>query len=412
MCCMSSRVAVLMLWSACGAAGGGLQGLWEAEVIVDNRRVPFRMEFEGEGGALQAAVLDGDNRWRSSSARLEGTRLTVRWDYYDAVLEAALADGQLSGTYRRQGRGRRIEYGFQARRWQAPEASEEAAPNIQGAWRIEAEGNSRGRVMKGLFRQSGSEVSGTVQRIDGDFGALEGRWRNGVLRLSHFDLIRATLLEIRLAAPARIEGVLDGRQKFTAIPMAEAEAAGLAPPPDPSRYTGVKSPGEVFRFTFHDLEGKPVSLTDARFRGKAVIVSITGTWCPNCHDEAPFLKTLYDRWRERGLEVVSVFFEYTGEPARDHEQIRLFLKRHGIEWTALYAGQIEDGAVERAFPQLAGFGAFPTTIFLGRDHRVASIHAGFAGPANREEHEELKREMTGLVERLLTDRSAAHLFRR
>jgi hypothetical protein len=102
--------------------------------------------------------------------------------------------------------------------------------------------------------------------------------------------------------------------------------------------------------------------------------------------------------------VVSVFFEYTGEPARDHEQVRLFLKRHGLGWTVLYAGMIEDGAVERAFPQLAGFGAFPTTIFLGRDHRVASVHAGFAGPANREEHEGLKKELEELTERLVANR--------
>lgn len=398
---MNSWLVGLLVAVAAPLAGQGLGGMWDAEVSVEGRSVPFRLEFEGRGARLRAAVLDGEQRLWSSSARLEAGKLTVRWDFYDATLEARLAGSELSGTYRRQGRGAKVERGFKARRWQAPAASQGAAPNIAGAWRMEAESTSRSRVMKGLFRQSGSEVSGTVQRIDGDFGTLEGRWQGGLLRLSHFDLIRATLIEIRMPAAGRLEGLIDGRQRFTAIPLAQAESAGLAAPPDPARYTGVKNPAEPFRFAFKDLDGKSVSLDDARFQGKAVVVSITGTWCPNCHDEAPVLKSLYQRWKAQGLEVVSVFFEYTGDTARDVEQVRIFQRRHEMDWTILYAGLIEDGAVERAFPQLADFGAFPTTIFLGRDHRVASVHAGFAGPANREEHEGLKRELGLLVERLV-----------
>jgi thiol-disulfide isomerase/thioredoxin len=385
-------------------AGQELDGMWEAELQVEDRSVPFRIEFEGQGGRLRAAVLDGDHRLWSSAAKLEAGKLWVRWDFYDATLDAELAGGRLSGVYRRQGRGGQVERGFKARRWQQPPPAAEATPSIAGAWRIEVDSTSRSRVMKGLFRQSGNEVSGTIQRIDGDFGTLEGRWSGNLLRLSHFDLIRATLIEIRMPAPGKIEGVLDGKQRFTAIPMSQAEAAGLAAPPDPSRFTGVKNPAEPFRFAFKDLDGKTVSLDDPRFRDNAVIVSITGSWCPNCHDEAPVLKALRDRWRGKGLEVVSVFFEYTGEAPRDHEQVRIFTRRHGIDWTVLYGGMIDDGAVERAFPQLSGFGAFPTTVFLGRDHRVASVHAGFAGPANREEHEALKRELAALTERLISNR--------
>ena len=33
-------------------------------------------------------------------------------------------------------------------------------------------------------------------------------------------------------------------------------------------------------------------MTDAQFRGKVVLVNISGSWCPNCHDEAPFLAAL------------------------------------------------------------------------------------------------------------------------
>jgi len=49
------------------------------------------------------------------------------------------------------------------------------------------------------------------------------------------------------------------------------------------------------------------------------------------------------------------------------------------------------------------FGAYPTTIFLGRDGRVRSLHAGFASPATGAEHVRLKQEISELVERLLAE---------
>jgi hypothetical protein len=59
--------------------------------------------------------------------------------------------------------------------------------------------------------------------------------------------------------------------------------------------------------------------------------------------------------------------------------------------------------INDALPQLVNFGAYPTTIFLGRDGRVRSVHAGFASPAAGAEHARLKQEVRELVERLLAE---------
>ncbi|MGP7977990.1 MAG: TlpA disulfide reductase family protein [Desulfobaccales bacterium] len=60
-------------------------------------------------------------------------------------------------------------------------------------------------------------------------------------------------------------------------------------------------PSEPLRFSFPNLAGQTVSNTDAKFRGKVVLVNITGSWCPNCHDEAPFLEEMYKKYRSLGL---------------------------------------------------------------------------------------------------------------
>jgi hypothetical protein len=60
--------------------------------------------------------------------------------------------------------------------------------------------------------------------------------------------------------------------------------------------------------------------------------------------------------------------------------------------------------VAAKLPQLVNFGVYPTTIFLGRDGRVRSVHAGFASVATGEEHVRLLREERELVEKLLAEK--------
>jgi len=52
-------------------------------------------------------------------------------------------------------------------------------------------------------------------------------------------------------------------------------------------------------------------------------VNITGSWCPNCHDEAPFLAELYRKYRSQGLEVVALSFELAHKHGGGGEKIPL-----------------------------------------------------------------------------------------
>ncbi len=389
----------LFLLTAGFALAQSPKGMWDASVTADTREIGFQMRFEGAGQKLRAAVLDGDRPIWSTSASFTGNRLLVKWDFYDAFLDASLDAGQLRGVYTRRARTGPVKRAFSARPALSAKAAKQEPSPFSGDWILTpADGRA---AMKAHFQMSGGRLTGTVLRIDGDFGTLAGPVSGNQATLTHFDLVRATQVQLAIDESGKLSGTIDGRTRFTGL----RDGASM---PDPSQVTSVRDPKAPFQFFAKDLEGRPVTLADPRFKGKAVVITIMGSWCPNCHDEAPFLAELYKRFGPTGLEVVALAFEYTGDPAVDIPQVRAFNRRHDVPYLTLLAGSTEDGQVQKALPQLVNFSAFPSSIILDRAHRVVAIHAGFAGPATGNLHTELKQRITAEVQQALAAARLAH----
>jgi len=60
-------------------------------------------------------------------------------------------------------------------------------------------------------------------------------------------------------------------------------------------------------------------------------------------------------------------------------------------------------ATAATLPQLQGFTAYPTSLFLGRDGRIREVHAGFVGPAAGAQHARHVAELRTTIERLLRE---------
>jgi thiol-disulfide isomerase/thioredoxin len=383
-----------------GAGAQSLTGLWDATVVVNpGVEVPFRFELAGSGSALKGSFFNGDEKVTSTTGRLENGALVLAFDEYGTRLEATVKDGRLEGQYTRGTRG--APYPFQAKRFVPAPSGDEKIPAISGLWNVQVKSSKGEDAWQLIVRQSGAEASASILRIDGDTGMLTGTYRDGKFVLSHFSGARPLRLELTPGADGTLSVVQNKDNPLTATRAEIAKAKGLPQPSDPSRFTSVKDPTEPFRFSFPDLSGKIVSNTDPRFQGKVVIVSIGGSWCPNCHDEAPFFTELYKKYHAKGLEIVALSFEEEAQQ-KDPVRLRAFIKRYGIDYTVLIPGDPKE--LNEKVPQGVNLNAYPTSFYLGRDGRVRSAHAGFPGKATGKFHTDAKEEITALVERLLAEK--------
>jgi thiol-disulfide isomerase/thioredoxin len=350
---------------------------------------------------VTGSFINGDDRVSSTSGRFAGQSLALEFAHYGSTLNAVLdSDGELTGIYKR---ATYPPFVFHAQRHRAQaEAEGGPVPNIAGFWEIETKSAKGEGAWQMVVRQSGSEATAAILRVDGDTGALTGTYRNGKFIFSHFSGARPSLFEITPNADGSLGVLQNGTKQLVAVRSAVARAKGLPEPADPTRWTSVKDPTEPFHFAGHDLEGNPVTDADLKFRGKVVLVNVTGSWCPNCHDEAPFLAELDRLYRKRGLVIVALSFE-EADQLKDLSRLKAFVRNYGIGYTVLVAGQPDDA--KKVLPQAVNLNTFPATFFLGRDGLVRGSHAGFAGKATGEAHEHLKAEMTATIERLLEENS-------
>jgi thiol-disulfide isomerase/thioredoxin len=401
----AARMTLLALL-ATGAWAQSITGLWDATLDQNGVRIPFRVEFSGSGPDVKGWFFNGSQKEVSNSGNFSNGALTLNFDSYAAVLKLTLKDGALDGEYVTRGRGTPIH----AVRTDDRPAVAGNVPQIDGLWVMEGVKSSKKdeKAWNLILRQKGAELEASILRIDGDTGTLTGRWQDGKFVVSHFSGARANLLTITPKSDGTLAVEQFGQRNgdvVTAVRLDEARAKHLPLPTDPTAHTGVKDPTKPFVFSFPDLNGNIVSNTDERFKGKVVLINITGSWCPNCHDEAPFLAEMYDRYHDRGLEIVALSFEEAeqlGNPTR----LRAFIQEYGIHYTVLLGG--ETNTAKEKLTSALDWDAWPTTFFVGRDGMVKSVHAGFPSPGSGQLYQRDKDEFVATVERLLSDNQTSH----
>lgn len=378
--------------------GGPPTGSWRAVLDLEGGTLPFALEIVRTEAGWAGSICNGRRCQPLSTVRMADDSVTLEMADYAAGITARLEGDSLVGTYRNVGnRGPRI-IPFRAARGRWPVTP--APATLVGRWDATffSDFGSSPRVFE--FRNGSRGLEGTMISNTGDYGHFAGRVAGDSFELSHFDGSFVYLLTGARHGDT-LRGVFHAGLR-TETPWIAVRSTGAPHLKAPTEITGADTTAP-FRFAFPDLAGRWVTERDPRFRGKVVLVDIFGSWCPTCHDAAPDLVQLYRKYHPRGLDIVGLAYEVTGDTAQDARQVRRYRQKFGIPYPLLLAGINDTEAAAATLPQLHGFTSFPTTVFLGRDGRVRRVHAGFYGPATGAQHERLIRDFEEEIERLLRE---------
>jgi thiol-disulfide isomerase/thioredoxin len=413
-----SYPALLLLVVAVGLTGacdsrrglGPRAGAWHAVLEGPGGPLPFGLELVDDAAGLRAFLINGPERLEVPRVELNGERLMLDIDHYDSSITATLsADGlTLEGRWRKTaGPDRESTLPFRATAGERPrfpndggDGDSHGRADVDGRWAVDFQKSDDPAV--GVFEagEDGS-VTGTFLTTTGDYRYLAGNVRGNRLRLSCFDGAHAFLFDARLQEDDTLRGDFWSRDSWH-----EGWTARRDPQADlPDAFAQTRRIGEVSlaALSFPDLEGRRRSLDDPTFAGRARILELFGSWCPNCNDATAYLVELYGRYRSRGLSIVGLAFEMTGNLERDTEQVRRYAEHHGVEFPLLVAGLSDKSEASRAFPLVDRVRAFPTTLFLRSDGSVHAVHSGYSGPATGEAHRRLRERFEELILELLAE---------
>jgi hypothetical protein len=388
------------------------EGEWRAWLDSPGGDLPFGLEISRNGAELEVVIVNGSERIHVPRVERNGAELVLGIDHYDSTIVAYVSGRgrRLSGHWEKTvGPGEHAVLPFHATAGQkerfgpVPSASSSENSSIDGRWTVDFSDSDAPAV--GIFSSvPDGGVEGTFLTTTGDYRYLAGRFDGGRLRLSCFDGAHAFLFDARLQADGTLAGDFWSRgnwhEQWTAHRDPEADLG------DAFAQVHAVAGVDLDDLSYPDLDGRPRFLNDPEFAGRARILYVFGSWCPNCGDATRLMVELDRRFRTRGLSIVGLAFEMTGDLRRDTEQVRRYARHHDVEYPVLIAGRSDKTDASTAFPVVDRVRAYPTTVFLDHAGTVRAVHSGYSGPATGEAHEELRRRFETLIEDLLGDEQA------
>ena len=402
------------------------EGIWRGEFTVDGDPIPFNFEIRGtDAKNATLTLLNGTRRDDFKVERVSADTLSVPMNTYDAALLIRVIDSKhLEGEYQDLVPSRRgsrnlpftAEHG---KAWRFVEPGKDVPPvaDLSGKWAItqadranltvggRPETNptelANRRTQVAILRQEGNRLGGVIMTSVGDSRELEGTVQGNRFYLSHFSGPSPRLIKGTIDEDGNIEGAF-GSGIYNVVKF-EGRKDPNAELPDPYKLTYLKDGQRRIDFTFPGLDGKPISLSDEKYKGKVVIVEIIGTWCPNCTDQTKFLAPWFRENQHRGLEAIAIAFEQEDSFEYFQKTLTKFRDFFDIRYDIAFGGIADKKVATEKLKGVNYMAAFPTTFIIDRKGEVREIYTGYTGTITGKYYEEYVKKFNALLDELIAE---------
>ncbi len=385
-------------------------GPWRGWLDSPGGPLPFRLDFHPRRDGYVGYVTNSTERLTIPRVIVDGGEVVMEFDHYDSRIRAKVSEEgmRLDGEWtKRRGADEWTKMPFHATYGAQPlfdlshgNAEEAGIMALKGRWEVKFESSETPAVAEFTAFEQGWAF-GTIMTTTGDYRYLGGEFDGERLRLSAFDGAHAFLFHANRQPTGELKGTFwssdhfkDGWTARLNTDAALPDAFGL------TRWTGKADLAEL---RFRDPDGVEHALTDPEFAGKARIIELFGTWCPNCHDAAALLGDLQKKYGSRGLRIQALAFEATGDFDRDAGLVRTYIGKYNVAYPVLLAGVKDREKAAAAFPMLDQIRAYPTFIFMDGDGVVRSVYTGFSGPATGDAYKKLRGQFESVIEEMLAE---------
>ena len=157
-------------------------------------------------------------------------------------------------------------------------------------------------------------------------------WDNNTLNTNRFDGINSFLIRLQsqnqrhTSSANSTPASSTPKRPVIAERITDQNKDLVAALPDPQTYTRMKNPTEPSASASpRPRRQNPLQRPTSKQTPSSSPSPAVGA--PNCHEEIPFSSHSNEKYHPSGPEIVALAFEYTGNPARDREQLQIFAKQ-------------------------------------------------------------------------------------
>ncbi len=369
----------------------------------ENIELPFNFDLIKNKSKIIITIKNGQEKIRVDEVYLKGDSLIFKMPVFDTEFRCKLINDTLKGYWLNNYRTTFKKIPFYAYLSNQRFLTKIQPTNsiFEGHWETTFSPNSIDSSKAiGLFKhiEQTNLIEGTFLTETGDYRYLDGVCVDNKLFLSCFDGSHAFLFTGTLESSTIIGKFYSGAHYQTDWLAIENKKFQLK---NANEITFLKDKNTSIDFLFKDLNENLVSTKDKKFKNKAILIQIMGSWCPNCMDESIYLTEVYKKYKTQGLEIIALAFEKTTDFKKAQQHVLRLKNKFKIDYTILITQLTGKEKASETLSALNKISAFPTLLFLNKQHQVIKIHTGFNGPATGIEYDKFKNETESLLNELL-----------